>query len=122
MARGEPADEAGGAVVSDPVDRGHDDSVLIGPAWVGHGAPFGSCWPCHALLELPEGVPEDEVVHSALRRAVRVYGLSRYRVDAPRAGEADVPPALVLGFGNVNEERIRRGVEVLGEVLSGAHA
>ena len=69
-----------------------------------------------------EGVPEGEVVHSALRRAVRVYGLSRYRVDAPRAGEADVPPALVLGFGNVNEERIRRGVEVLGEVLSGAHA
>ena len=74
---------------------------------------------CHALLELPEGVAEDEVVHSALRRAVRVYGLSRYRVDAPRAGEADVPPALVLGFGNVNEERILRGVEVLGEVLSG---
>jgi hypothetical protein len=30
-----------------------------------------------------------------------------------------VPPALVLGFGNVNEERILRGVEVLGEVLSG---
>jgi GntR family transcriptional regulator/MocR family aminotransferase len=74
---------------------------------------------CHALLELPEGVAEDKVVHSALRRAVRVYGLSRYRVDAPRAGEADVPPALVLGFGNVNEERILRGVEVLGEVLSG---
>jgi GntR family transcriptional regulator/MocR family aminotransferase len=74
---------------------------------------------CHALLELPEGVAEDEVVHSALRRGVRVYGLSRYRVDAPRAGEADVPAALVLGFGNVSEERILRGVEVLGELLSG---
>jgi GntR family transcriptional regulator / MocR family aminotransferase len=63
-------------------------------------------------------VAEDEVVHSALRRGVRGYGLSRYRVDAPRAAEADVPAALVLGFGNVNEERIQRGVEVLGEVLS----
>ncbi len=75
---------------------------------------------CHALLELPEGVAEDEVVHSALLRAVRVYGLSRYRVDAPRAAEADVPAALVLGFGNVNDERILRGVEVLGEVISDA--
>lgn len=74
---------------------------------------------CHAVLELPEGVAEDDVVQSALRRAVRVYGLSRYRVDAPRVGEANVPAALVLGFGNVNEERIRRGVELLGEVLSG---
>ena len=73
---------------------------------------------CHAVLELPAGVTEDEVVQSALRRAVRVYGLSRYRVDAPRAGEANVPAALVLGFGNVNEERILRGVEVLGEALS----
>ena len=59
-------------------------------------------------------------MQSALLRAVRVYGLSRYRVDAPRAGEADVPAALVLGFGNVNDARILRGVEVLGEVISGA--
>jgi GntR family transcriptional regulator / MocR family aminotransferase len=74
---------------------------------------------CHALLELPEAVAEDEVVQSALRRGIRVCGLSQYRVDAPRAAKAEVPPALVLGFGNVNEERILRGVEVLGEVLSG---
>ncbi len=74
---------------------------------------------CHAVLELPSGVSEDEVVQAALRRGVRVYGMSRYRVDAPRAGEAQVPAALVIGIGNVNEERIRRGVEVLGEVLSG---
>lgn len=73
---------------------------------------------CHAVLELPAGLTEAEVVQLALRRAVRVHGLSRYRVDAPRAAEAQVPAALVLGFGNVNEERILRGVEVLGEILS----
>lgn len=73
---------------------------------------------CHALLELPEGVAEDEVVDAALRKGVRVYGLGRYRVDAERSGEAAVPPAIVLGFGNVSEDRIRRGVEVLGQVLS----
>jgi len=57
-------------------------------------------------------------VQSALRRAVRVYRLSRYRVDAPRAAEANVPAALVLGFGNVTEERILRGVEVLGKTMT----
>ena len=72
---------------------------------------------CHAVLELPPGVTEAEVVEAALRRAVRVYGLSRYRVDAPRAAEAQVPDGLVLGFGNVNEERILQGVEVLGEAI-----
>ncbi|MGI8881513.1 MAG: PLP-dependent aminotransferase family protein [Jatrophihabitans sp.] len=74
---------------------------------------------CHAVLELPAGVIEAEVVQAALRRAVRVYGLSHYRVDAPRAGEANVPAGLVLGFGNVIEERILRGIELLGKVLSG---
>jgi GntR family transcriptional regulator/MocR family aminotransferase len=73
---------------------------------------------CHVLLELPDGVAEDGVVAAALRRGVRVYGLSRYRVDAPAAGERPVPAALVLGFGNVNETRIRRGVAVLGRVLA----
>jgi GntR family transcriptional regulator/MocR family aminotransferase len=73
---------------------------------------------CHAVLELPEGVAEEDVMQGALRRGVRVHGLSRYRVNAPRVGDAHVPAALVLGFGNVNEERIRRGVGLLGEVLS----
>ncbi len=73
---------------------------------------------CHAVLELPDGTTEDDVVEALLRRGVRVHGLSRYRVDAPRAGEADVPAALLLGFGNVTDERIRRGIEAIGEVLS----
>ena len=73
---------------------------------------------CHAVLELPAGVAEAEVVQSALRRAVRVYGLSRYRVDAPRAAEANAPAAILLGFGNLNEQQILRGVEVLGETVS----
>jgi GntR family transcriptional regulator / MocR family aminotransferase len=73
---------------------------------------------CHVVLELPDDATEDAVVEAALRRGVRVYGLSRYRVDAPLAGEAPVPAALVLGFENVNETRIRRGVAVLGRVLA----
>jgi GntR family transcriptional regulator/MocR family aminotransferase len=73
---------------------------------------------CHALLELPPDVREVDIVQSALRRGVRVQGLSRYRVDAPRATEATVPPALVLGFGNVGEEAIVRGIGLLARSLS----
>ena len=67
---------------------------------------------------LPDGVTEDDVVQSALRHAVRVYGLSRYRVDARRVAESHPPAALVLGFGNLNEQQIYRGIEVLGEVIT----
>lgn len=73
---------------------------------------------CHAVLELPAGVSESTVVQSVRRRGVRVHGLSSYRVDAPRAAEADVSAALVIGFGNVNEEHILRGVQALGQSLS----
>lgn len=65
---------------------------------------------------------EPEIERAALRRAVRVYGLSRYRVDAPRAAEANMPAALVLGFGNVNEQQILRGVRVLVETMSDMRA
>jgi GntR family transcriptional regulator / MocR family aminotransferase len=74
---------------------------------------------CHVVLELPDGASERAVVEAALARGVRVHGLSRYRVDAPAAGDAAVPAALVVGFGNVNEERIRLGVVVLARVLAG---
>ena len=101
---------------SPPTPATSDDaSDLVGFVVVGNAAG-----PYDALaVELPAGVTEDEVVQAALRRAVRVSGLAHYRVDAPRVGEANVPAALVLGFGNVIEERILRGIEVLGEVLSG---
>ena len=101
-------------------DRGVQTSADGSTSLIVLGMPFGETDPRvdDALLELPDGVAEDEVVDAALRRGVRVYGLSRYRVDAERSGEADVLPSLVLGFGNVNEDRIRRGVEVLGRILS----
>ncbi len=77
---------------------------------------------CHAVLELPAGVAEADVVRSALHHAVRVHGVSHYRVDAPRAAEAHVPAALVLGFGNVGEERILHGVDVLGGIIADGRA
>ncbi|MGH3384414.1 MAG: PLP-dependent aminotransferase family protein [Nocardioidaceae bacterium] len=65
---------------------------------------------CHALLRLPDGVFEEAVVEAARSLSVNVNGLGRYRLVG--AGETHAP-ALVLGFGNVTEHQIRRGVRAL---------
>jgi GntR family transcriptional regulator/MocR family aminotransferase len=71
---------------------------------------------CHVLLRLPEGVPEHAVVDAARSSSVRVYGLTRYRLshDPPHR------PALVLGFGNVTESQIQRGVRALAQAVATA--
>ena len=80
---------------------------------------------CHALLRLPDGSSEREVAATAAAAGVRVNPLGLYRFaaaddagDADHAGAAPLPPALVLGFGNVDEERIRRGVRILAEATA----
>jgi GntR family transcriptional regulator/MocR family aminotransferase len=68
----------------------------------------------HVLVLLPNGVTEDAVVTAARERSVGVYGL-RYHTF----GEVRRPPALVMGFGNVTEGAIERGIATLAEVISG---
>jgi GntR family transcriptional regulator/MocR family aminotransferase len=74
---------------------------------------------CHALLRLPEGTSERAVEATAATMGVRVNGLGRYRLVAP---EGDIepeprPPALVLGFGNVSEAQISKGIRILAEAV-----
>jgi GntR family transcriptional regulator/MocR family aminotransferase len=66
---------------------------------------------------LPDRLDEDAVVDRAAADGVRVYALGRYRVS-PAAEPTVFSPALVIGFGNVNESRIRRGVRVLAGALA----
>ena len=47
----------------------------------------------HALLTLPDGVTEEEVAVRAAHRGLMVGGLAAYR-----AGGAEQPPALVIGY------------------------
>ena len=68
---------------------------------------------CHALLRLPDGVPEEAVEEAARSLSVNVNGLRRYRLDGADAQA----PGLVLGFGNVTEHQIRRGVRALAEAV-----
>ena len=68
---------------------------------------------CHAVVPLPAGASEPAVVAEARARGVGVYGISRYRVvPAPEA-----PPALVLGFGDIDERAIRRGIRAIADLV-----
>ena len=67
---------------------------------------------CHALLRLPPDVSEDAVVTSARSLSVGVSGLGRYRLT-PTTGD----PALVLGFGNLTDHQLRRGVRRLADAV-----
>jgi GntR family transcriptional regulator/MocR family aminotransferase len=62
----------------------------------------------YATVVLPPEVDEDALVRAAAARGLGIDGLSAH------AGSGDVPPGLVLGFGNLAEAEIERGVRTLG--------
>jgi GntR family transcriptional regulator/MocR family aminotransferase len=70
---------------------------------------------CHALLRLPDRISEQAVVEAARSMSVGVRGLNDYRFGSGSTHVQPHPwsPALVLGFGNVTENQIRRGIRIL---------
>jgi GntR family transcriptional regulator/MocR family aminotransferase len=75
---------------------------------------------CHVLLRLPDRVSERAVAEEAATRGVRVNPLGHYRFAAAGSQPEPLPPALVLGFGNVDVQRIRRGIRIIEESVRGA--
>ncbi len=71
----------------------------------------------HAVGRLPDGLEEKAVVAGARARSIGLYGMSRFRAS----GETH-PPELVLGFGNVAEASIERGIAAIRDLLVGAIA
>lgn len=67
----------------------------------------------HAVLRLPAGAHENAIACAAGERGIGVYPMSRCRLGAP-----DHPPQLVLGFGNLTEAAIRRGIATIGDLLA----
>src|SRR4051794_1546090 len=73
----------------------------------------------HALLRLPPDVDERWVVERAGAEGVAVRGLGDYRVTADDGAlRVTLPPALVIGFGNVTTSQIREGIGVLGRLVA----
>lgn len=69
----------------------------------------------HAVAHLPESADEEAVVAGARERSVGLYGMSGFRADGGTR-----PPQLVLGFGNLGEGAIERGIAAIADLLDGA--
>jgi GntR family transcriptional regulator/MocR family aminotransferase len=78
------------------------------PKVVLHGLAAGF----HGVADLPGGADEQAVVERAGERSIGVYGMSSYRPSGHRG-----PPQLVLGFGNVSEPAIERGIATIADLL-----
>jgi GntR family transcriptional regulator/MocR family aminotransferase len=66
----------------------------------------------HAVAHLPDGADEHGTVAGARARSVGLYPMASYR-----AGGAATPPRLVLGFGNLSEASIIRGIDTIADLL-----
>ena len=65
----------------------------------------------HLLLHFRDGRSEEELIGKAAEKGVKVYGLSEYYVDGKEnTGET----VILLGYANMNEEKIREAVKLLG--------
>jgi GntR family transcriptional regulator / MocR family aminotransferase len=74
----------------------------------------------HALVQLPPGCDEADLVRRAARAGVGVHGLADHRAAghraAPDAGEAP-DPGLVLGYAALSETEISDGIRILASLL-----
>jgi GntR family transcriptional regulator / MocR family aminotransferase len=66
----------------------------------------------HAVAHLADHADEQAIVDEARGRSIGLYGMSSYRL-ADRSG----PPQLVLGFGNLSEPAIERGIAAVSDLL-----
>jgi len=66
----------------------------------------------HATARLRDGADERAVVEAARTRSIGLYAMSDYRL-----GRSSGPPQLVLGFGNLTEAAIGRGIATIGDLL-----
>jgi len=68
----------------------------------------------HAVAHLPAHLDEATVIAAARDRSVGLYGMSTYR-----ASRSATPPQLLMGFGNLTERSITRGIATIADVLTG---
>lgn len=69
----------------------------------------------HVLLTDRKGRTEEELIKKAEEAGVKVYGMSGYFIHEEHN---TYPPTVVLGFANLSEEEIRRGLHLLGQAWS----
>ncbi len=68
----------------------------------------------HAVARLPDGIDEPALVSAAAERSIKLHPMSWYRADG-----ATEPSELVLGFGNLTDGEIERGIATIAGLLTG---
>jgi GntR family transcriptional regulator/MocR family aminotransferase len=66
----------------------------------------------HAVAQLRDDADEASIVTEARARSIGLYGMGMYRPSGLTG-----PPALVLGFGNLTEPAIERGIATIADLL-----
>ncbi|CUX48700.1 HTH-type transcriptional regulatory protein GabR [Clostridium sp. C105KSO13] len=66
----------------------------------------------HLLLHFGEGLSEEELIQRAKAEEIKVYGVTEYYVEPPKKRNATI----LLGYANMNEERIKEAVTILEKV------
>ncbi|WP_027400323.1 MocR-like pyridoxine biosynthesis transcription factor PdxR [Anaerovorax odorimutans] len=66
----------------------------------------------HLLLNISNGMTEEELVESALKKGIKVYGISKYYVDKSKIKKI---PTILIGYATMNEKEIAEAVKLLHE-------
>lgn len=66
----------------------------------------------HLLLHFQGTWTEAELIEKASKKGVKVYGLSEYFIEQEKGRQATI----LLGYANMNEDKIREAVCILNEV------
>jgi GntR family transcriptional regulator/MocR family aminotransferase len=94
-----------------PIYRRRRDAVLESLAACMPGAlPTGIAAGLHVYVRLPPWCDESALIDAAREQGLLIGG-ARWHWSDPSS-----PPALVLGYGPVNEQAIRNGLAVLGSI------
>lgn len=67
----------------------------------------------HVLVEVDTSLSEEELLKRVRAHSVRIYGLREYLIDPAQYGNH---PTILLGYGNLSEEEMREGLQVIREV------
>jgi GntR family transcriptional regulator/MocR family aminotransferase len=77
-----------------------------------HATVLGAAAGVHLALRFPDNFPFDELVAHAAKMRIRIESLARCYAEP-----ATAPTGLLLGYGNLTESQIERGVQELARVL-----
>lgn len=80
--------------------------------WVRH--IYGENAGLHLLVEINTEQLEEELIEKALEEGVKIEGLSHYDIWK---NEKRKYPVLLLGYGNLTEDEILKGLKILDEIL-----